>query len=186
MRADERRKEILSFMTAEQKAISGGQLSERFGVSRQIIVQDISALKAAGFDIISTHNGYIMQTKPLNARVFKVIHSDEEVEKELNLIVDLGGTIEDVFIYHKVYNKVAAPMGIKSRHDVEVFLSNIASGKSSLLKNVTAGYHYHTVSADSDKTLTLIEAKLKENGFLAPLQEYEPAEMSLKLNAKAR
>ena len=178
MRADERRKEIVSLMLKTQKAISGGQLSEKLGVSRQIIVQDISALKAAGYDIISTHNGYIMKTKPLNARVFKVIHSDEDVEKELNLIVDLGGTIEDVFIYHKVYNKVAAPMGIKSRRDVELFLSNIASGKSSLLKNVTSGYHYHTVLAENRETLELIEEKLKEHGFLAQLQEYEPDEIT--------
>ncbi len=174
MRADERRKEIVSLMMQSQKAISGGHLSEQLGVSRQIIVQDISALKAAGYDIISTHNGYIMQTKPLNVRVFKMIHSDEDVEKELNLIVDLGGTIEDVFIYHKVYNKVVAPMGIKSRRDVEVFLEGIASGKSSLLKNVTSGYHYHTVSAENKETLALIEEKLKENGFLAQLQEFEP------------
>lgn len=177
MRADERRKEILKFMMSEQRAISGGQLSERFGVSRQIIVQDISALKAEGFDIVSTHNGYIMQTKPLNSRVFKVLHSDEEVEKELNLIVDLGGIVKDVFIYHKVYNKVTAPMGIKSRHDVEMFLNNIASGKSSLLKNVTSGYHYHTVLAEHKETLALIEEKLKEHGFLAQLQEYEPEEI---------
>ena len=177
MRADERRKKIVSLMMQTQKAISGGQLSEHLGVSRQIIVQDISALKAAGYDIISTHNGYIMQTKPLNSKVFKVIHSDEDVEKELNLIVDLGGTVEDVFIYHKVYNKVAAPMDIKSRRDVELFLEGIASGKSSLLKNVTSGYHYHTILAENKETLALIEEKLKEHGFLAQLQEYEPDEI---------
>lgn len=177
MKADERRKEIVKYMASEQKAISGGQLSERLGVSRQIIVQDISALKAAGYDIISTHNGYIMQTKPLNSKVFKVIHSDEDVEKELNLIVDLGGIIQDVFIYHKVYNKVAAPMDIKSRRDVEMFMNNIATGKSSLLKNVTSGYHYHTVLSENKETLELIEEKLKEHGFLAQLQEYEPDEI---------
>lgn len=177
MKAEQRRNEIVNIMMSEQKAISGGQLSEKLSVSRQIIVQDISALKAAGYEILSTHNGYIMQTKPLNARVFKVIHSDEDVEKELNLIVDLGGTVEDVFIYHKVYNKVTAPMGIKSRRDVEVFLEGIATGKSSLLKNVTSGYHYHTVLAENKETLALIEEKLKEYGFLAQLQEFEPDEI---------
>ncbi len=177
MRAEERRKEIVSFMMQTHEAVSGGQLSKQLGVSRQIIVQDISALKAAGFDIMSTHSGYVMKTKPLTSKVFKVIHSDEDVEKELTLIVDLGGTVEDVFIYHKVYNKVVAPMGIKSRRDVEIFLEGIASGKSSLLKNVTSGYHYHTVLAERAETLDLIEEKLKEFGFLAPLQEYEPAEI---------
>lgn len=178
MKADQRRKEIASYMMSAQNAVPGGKLSEKFGVSRQIIVQDISALKEAGYEILSTHSGYVMQTKPFNTRVFKVIHSDEDVATELNLIVDLGGTIEDVFIYHKVYNKVAAPMGIKSRRDVEVFLEGIASGKSSLLKNVTSGYHYHTVMAENKDTLDLIEEKLKENGFLAQLQEYEPDEIT--------
>jgi transcriptional regulator of NAD metabolism len=108
-------------------------------------------------------------------RVFKVQHSDEDVEKELNLIVDAGGVVEDVFIFHKFYGTVRAQMDIKSRYHVKQFLDNIATGKSSLLKNVTSGYHYHTVTADSEETLDLIEKSLQENGFLAPLQEYEPS-----------
>ena len=39
---------------------------------------------------------------------------------------------------------------------------------------MTSGYHYHTVLADSEETLDLIEKSLKEHGFLAPLQDYEP------------
>ena len=45
MKADQRRKEIASYMMSAQNAVPGGKLSEKFGVSRQIIVQDISALK---------------------------------------------------------------------------------------------------------------------------------------------
>lgn len=178
MNADERRKEILSFIKQSDKAISGNELSKKLGVSRQIIVQDISNLKLSGYDIISTHNGYIMNTKPMNSRVFKIIHSDDDVEKELNLIIDLGGIVEDVFVYHKFYNKVAAPMKIKSRLDIEKFLENIATGKSSLLKNITSGYHYHTVLAETSETLDLIEKRLNDLGFLAPLQAYEPDEIS--------
>ena len=66
------------------------------------------------------------------------------------------------------------------RLQVKDFLENIATGKSSLLKNVTSGYHYHTVSADSMALLDGIEAQLKEKGFLAPLQEYEPNEINKK------
>ena len=60
MKAAERRKEIANYLMAEGKAISGGALSDKFGVSRQIIVQDISVLKAAGYDILSTHSGYVI------------------------------------------------------------------------------------------------------------------------------
>ena len=56
----------------------------------------------------------------------------------------------------------------------KTFLKDISSGKSSLLKNVTSGYHYHTVATDSKEALKLIEDSLWEQGFLAPLQEYEP------------
>jgi hypothetical protein len=34
------------------------------------------------------------------------------------------------------------------------------------------------VSADNAETLDVIEKHLRENGFLAPLQEYEPNEIS--------
>ena len=68
-------------------------------------------------------------------------------------------------------------MDIKTKKDIKLYLSNIASGKSSHLKNVTSGYHYHTVTADSDEILEEIEEKLWENGFLAKLKEYEPREI---------
>ena len=107
----------------------------------------------------------------------KNIHSDEDVEKELNTIIDLGGTVEDVFVYHKYYGVVSAKMEIKTRNDVKNFIENVTTGKSSLLKNVTSGYHYHTVTAKDQETLNLIEEKLWENGFLATLKEHEPKEI---------
>ena len=46
MKAADRRKEMLHLLMSEQNPVSGGALAKRFGVSRQIIVQDISLLKA--------------------------------------------------------------------------------------------------------------------------------------------
>ncbi|MBR7164615.1 MAG: transcription repressor NadR [Clostridia bacterium] len=177
MKAEERRKEIVNRLATAKVPISAGSFSQDFGVSRQIIVKDIARLRSDGYPIVSLSKGYVLSQSVKPARIFKIIHSDEEVEAELKLIVDLGGVVEDVFIYHKVYNKVSARMDIKSRRDVARFLENITTGKSSLLKNVTSGYHYHTISADTAETLSVIEAKLKEKGFLAPLQKYEPAEL---------
>ena len=115
MKAEERRKEIVAFLMSEKEPVSGNTLSEKFGVSRQIIVQDISVLKAAGYDILSTHYGYIVQDTPLIERVIKVFHTTEQTEDELNCIVDMGGTIVDVFVWHKVYGKVSAKLNIFSR-----------------------------------------------------------------------
>lgn len=175
MNAETRRKEIIECLNKSDNPVSASLLAKQFDVSRQVIVQDIAILRASGAMIESLSRGYVLTKQEACKRVFKMRHTDEEVEKELNLIVDLGGIVEDVFIYHKVYGLVRGEMGIKSRLNVQQFLDDIASGKSSLLKNVTSGYHYHTILADSEETLNIIEKNLKENGFLAPLQEYEPS-----------
>ncbi|MBE6728551.1 MAG: transcription repressor NadR [Ruminococcaceae bacterium] len=168
MKADERRKAILTLLTSEQKAVSGSVLSEKFGVSRQIIVQDISVLKAMGNEILSTHSGYVINCKPLAERIFKVKHSTEQTEDELTCIVDLGGTVVDVFVWHKVYGKVVAKLNIFSRFHIKQFIEGVRSGKSSELMNITGGYHYHTVRAESEDILNRIESALIEKGYPVP------------------
>lgn len=179
MKVEERREGIIKNLTLAKKPLSAGSLAEEFGVSRQIIVKDIKTLRDSGFSITSYARGYLLERESKHERVFKLIHSDDEVEEELNLIVDLGGIIRDVFVYHKVYNKISAQMNIKSRLDVENFIENIKSGKSSLLKNVTSGYHYHTICAERDEILDAIQQKLSKRGFLAPYMEYEPMEINV-------
>ena len=178
MSGEERREHILKQLKESHQPVSGAGLAKKFAVSRQVIVQDIALLRANGIDIIATNRGYVIQESTSYTRVFKVIHTDEEVEEELNLFVDLGGKIEDVFVYHKVYGIVKANMNIKSRIDVRKYMNDISSGKSSLLKNVTSGYHYHTISADSMENLDLIQEELAKRGFLAKLQDYEPSELN--------
>ena len=178
MNGEIRRNKILSLLSESETPISASKIASDLGVTRQVIVHDVALLRAAGYAVSSLASGYSLEKQSVIKRVFKVQHSDEDVEKELNIIVDAGGRVDDVFVYHKVYGKVQADMGIKSRLDVKKFIEGIASGKSSLLKNVTSGYHYHTVSADSVATLDLIAEELKANGLLAPLQEYEPEEIN--------
>ena len=168
MKAAERRKEIVMFLMAQKEAVSGSILSEKFGVSRQIIVQDISVLKAAGFGILSTHYGYIVQDTPFATREIKLFHTTQQTEDELNCIVDLGGTVVDVFVWHKVYGKMSADLNIFSRLQVKQFIEGVRSGKSTELMNITGGYHYHTVRADSEKILDNIERTLEEKGYIAP------------------
>ena len=167
MKAADRRKAIVNLLLSSSEAVSGGKLSEEFGVSRQIIVQDITVLKGSGYDILSTHNGYIIQKSPLKERVFKVYHTTEETEDELNTIVNLGGTVVDVFVWHKVYGKMTAPLNIFSALHIKQFIEGVRSGKSTELMNITGGYHYHTVRADSEEILDRIQKKLEERGYIA-------------------
>ncbi len=168
MKAVERRKAIAKLLLSSTEAVSGGKLSEEFGVSRQIIVQDITVLKGSGYAILSTHNGYIIQRSPLKERVFKLHHTTEQTEDELNAIVDLGGTVVDVFVWHKVYGKMAAPLNIFSPLHVKQFIEGIRTGKSSELMNITGGYHYHTIRAESEDVLDKINEVLSRKGYIAP------------------
>ena len=181
MSGEKRREQILQILTESEVPVAGVALEKRLDVSRQVIVQDIALLRANGIAVFSTNKGYLIQEKKECSRVFKVFHSDEEVSEELEMIVDAGGIVKDVFVYHKVYGVVRADMGIKSRMDVRNYMDNIRSGKSSLLKNVTAGYHYHTIIAESEEILDIIQEQLQEHGFLAQLQDYEPVDFWAKV-----
>lgn len=172
--AELRQKKILELLRKAEGPLSGGSLAQQLGVSRQVVVQDIGTLRSGGCQILSTPKGYILQQQPGVSKVFKVYHTDEETGQELNLIVDLGGEIEDVFIYHKVYGEVRARLRICSRRDVQEFCEALRVGKSSPLKNATAGFHYHTIRAKKEETLLLIEDALREHGYLAELRDYEP------------
>ena len=66
-----------------------------------------------------------------------------------------------------------AELNITSRRKAAEFLDDIKTGKSSPLKNITSDYHYHVVEADSEETLDMIEAALREKGFLLEQEEWE-------------
>ena len=176
MNTAQRRTEILKLLQQEEKPVAARAMASQFGVSRQVIVQDIALLRAQDHEILSTSQGYLLTGGKKISRVFKVIHSDKEVEEELSLIVDYGGHVEDVFVYHKVYGVLRAEMNIKSRMDIRNYMEEIRSGKSSLLKNVTSGYHYHTVRAERVEILDMIQEELQKKGLLAKLQDYEPVD----------
>ncbi len=169
MNGEERRKTIAQRLGAQP--VSATALAESFGVSRQVIVQDIALLRAEGIQIFSTNRGYVLASSRRFSRIFKVRHTDEQVQEELFLIVDAGGCVEDVFVWHKVYGKISAPMDIDSRLKAEAFLEKIRSGVSTPLKNITGDYHYHTISADSERVLDCIQQQLIEKGFLIAAEE---------------
>ena len=171
----DRRKLLLSMMRQSQIPISGSALGKETGVSRQVVVQDIALLRTEGHPIMSTTKGYYLENASQNqyVRTVKVCHADDQVEDELNTIVDFGGTVLDVMVNHRAYGKMTAALNIKNRRDVQVFVDNIRSGKSTPLLNVTSGYHFHTISADSEAILDEIEDMLRQKGYLAEVLPYE-------------
>ena len=176
MSGQERREEIIKIIKNSGRPVAGTDLANKLGVSRQVIVQDMALIRANGIEVMATNRGYVIQESKDVSRVFKVIHSNEQVEDELNLFVDLGRKVEDVFVYHKVYGVIKATLNIKSRRDVKSYMEGISSGKSTNLLNLTSNYHYHTITAEDEQTLDWIQDELNEKGFLAKLQDYEPVD----------
>lgn len=177
MTGEERRSDLIKTIGESKVPVSGAALAARYQVSRQVIVQDIALLRASHYKIDSTPRGYrlaALPQTPVNAakadspasRVFHVSHDDSQIEDELNTIVDNGGSVLDVFVEHQVYGSIRGDLSVKCRRHVREFMESIRSGQSSPLKNLTSGVHYHTVEADSEDTLDLIEAELAKKGYL--------------------
>lgn len=166
MNYKERRQRIAKLLSGASRPYTGTELGERFGVSRQIIVGDVSYLKSEGFEILSTHNGYVMQKSAFVERVFKVKHTGNETEDELTGIVDLGGMVADVFVLHQTYGKMQVQLNLYSREQIQKFVDTMGKGESKELMSITGGYHYHTVRADAIDTLNRIEKFLTERNYL--------------------
>lgn len=177
MDGKERRQEIVSLIKNTPDPLSGSFLAKTLGVSRQVVVQDIALLRTQGYPILATPRGYVFSAQDTPVRLIKVLHTNQETEDELNTIVDLGGTVVDVLVNHRIYGKVSAPLNIKSRRDVRLFLDDIQSGHSVPLMNVTSGYHFHHISAETEAILDEITAALSEKHFLAEFTSYEKETM---------
>ena len=166
MKGELRRQKIIKLLEESQEPLSGTVLAAHFHVSRQVIVQDITLLRAAGNEILSTYRGYILQREDIINRVLKVRHDDEQIADELYTIVDAGGKILDVFVDHEIYGELRAELMLSSRKDVDIFTTQLEAGQISPLKHLTDDYHYHTVAGDSEEALDFIEEQLGRKGYL--------------------
>ena len=70
MKSEQRRSEILSLIGNSRNPVPASFLSEKYGVSRQVIVQDVALLRAQGYVVISTNRGYVLGTGLGAERVF--------------------------------------------------------------------------------------------------------------------
>ena len=60
MNTGERRGEILKILKQTEVPIAARELAGRFGVSRQVLVQDLAVIRASTPGILSTTKGYVM------------------------------------------------------------------------------------------------------------------------------
>lgn len=165
---EERRKKLLELISNTAEPLSGSALAKQLGVSRQVIVQDIALLRAIDKNIISTAKGYLLyqQDAKKSRRCFSVYHTTEQIEDELCTVVDLGGSILDVFVEHEIYGIITVDLNLKNRRDVMEFVERVRTNKTVPLKELTAGRHTHTIEADTEEVLDAIEAEFLKKGYL--------------------
>jgi transcriptional regulator of NAD metabolism len=169
MNGEERRKSILQWLKESTEPITGSVFADRTNVSRQVIVQDISLLKAKNEPIIATAQGYyfIHQSDDQKARrVIACCHTPEQTEDELNIMVDQGVTVLDVIVEHPIYGEIKASLMLSCRRDVSHFLRQIEETNAYLLSQLTDGIHLHTIEADTVEQLDEACEELDQAGYL--------------------
>ena len=168
-----RREIILEELSKATKNVNATQLAEKFGVSRQIVVGDIALLRASGIDIVSNSRGYRLNKKSTGLLETKlaVKHRPDQVEEELRLIVENGGTVVDVIIEHELYGEIKGTVDIKNDAEITAFLNKVEQAHATLLSSLTDGIHLHTIQYPDEETLVKIKQALSQAGIL--LEENE-------------
>ncbi|MGB9886241.1 MAG: transcription repressor NadR [Moorellales bacterium] len=170
----ERRQKILEYLRQAGKPVTGSQLAELMGVSRQVIVQDIALLRAEGKTVLATPQGYLWcppspETAP--QAVIAVTHAPQDTELELNLLVDFGLRVIDVIVEHPIYGELRGYLMLQCRRDVQLFLERLREAGAGLLSTLTGGVHLHTVEYQREDDLRLACEALAARGILLKARE---------------
>lgn len=168
---EERRNHLLDLLVKADKPITGGELAAITNVSRQVIVQDVSLLKAKNYPIMATSQGYVYLHKQhdkttMIEQIIACNHDPEQTKEELTVIVDHGVFVKDVIVEHQVYGDLTASIMVGNRNDVNEFIKKIDHNKAAYLSQLTEGLHLHTLQADSQEKLDRVCEELDRLGML--------------------
>lgn len=166
MSGSARRKLIMEQLRSTDKPITGGEFAEKTNVSRQVIVQDISILKAKKEPILATNRGYILHRQNKTIKIIAVNHTPEQAELELNMIVDHGVTVKDVTVEHALYGEITASIMVSNRAEVDHFIQQMNETKAPYLLTLGNGIHLHTLEADSMEKIDAACKDLAANNML--------------------
>lgn len=168
METEERRAEILTILSQASHPITGAELADRLEVSRQVIVQDMAVLRAAGEEILASPQGYYLYHNGIGMHraIVAVKHTPEQTEDELLALVDVGVEIVDVIVEHPIYGEQRGLLHIASREDVHQFMQRLRETGAHLLSELTEGLHLHTLEARRADQLERAREVLRERGYL--------------------
>ncbi|KNF07013.1 3H domain-containing protein [Gottschalkia purinilytica] len=168
MNTEDRRRTMWNILQREEKPIKGTKLAEEFNVSRQVIVQDIALLRAEGFDIIATPQGYVIPKYKENNIIKKIVTKHfnlEEMEEELRIMIDYGARVLDVIVEHPIYGEIKGILDIGYKEELDSFMKKLRQQKAEPLSSLTDGIHIHTIEVPSEENFNKIKDKLKEKNY---------------------
>jgi hypothetical protein len=167
MHAERRREHILERLRVADRPLSATLLAGELNVSRQIIVGDVALLRAGGESIAATPRGYVLERRDGGERyTVACCHGISEMERELDLIVDNGCTVEDVIVEHSVYGQLTGRLDLSSRYDVAEFIRKVREKEARPLSDLTGGIHLHTLRCPDRAAYQRVVGLLDEAGFL--------------------
>lgn len=170
MPGDERRNLIRQWLMESSHPIKGSDLAGKTNVSRQVIVGDISLLKAMNEPIIATSQGYMYlkaeEKQAPHTHLIVSNHSPEDTMDELFTIVDHGVTVKNVIVEHPIYGDLTASLLLSTRKEVEEFLKKLETTNAALLSTLTEGIHLHTLEARSKDQIENACRELQQKGYL--------------------
>ncbi|PSL35125.1 hypothetical protein B0H99_10827 [Planomicrobium soli] len=171
---DDRRQILLQKIKTSSAPLTGSELAAFANVSRQVIVSDMTLLKAKGEPIIATSQGYLYLSDRATEEISQIIackHTKEDTERELNVLVNAGVTVKDVVVEHPVYGELTAGIHVSNEQEVERFMQRVRDTGASYLLELTGGYHLHTITAPNAAAIERAVKAMREHGFL--LEETE-------------
>ncbi len=167
--SEERRRRLVDMLSSSPKPLSGTELGQRLGATRQTVAQDIALLRAGGHPIVGTSRGYLLATAlaPGSHRALLAVrHRPDQTEEELSLLLDLGLRVVDVIVDHPVYGEIRGMLMLDSREDLREWMSGIREKRARLLSELTEGIHLHTVEVPRAELLDRARSALRQRGFL--------------------
>lgn len=169
--SEARRQQVLHLLQTAHTHVTGADLALACGVTRQVIVADIALLRAAKHPIVATPQGYQYQHQASTraqtfTRVIPVRHDASQTKEELYTFVDHGLHVLDVIVEHPIYGEMTGALRLKSRRDVDAFITALTDANAYLLSSLTDGVHLHTVEADASEHIDEACRVLAKKGIL--------------------
>ncbi len=163
MTGEMRRQKIIETLHNSDKLMGGALLAKEFKVSRQVIVQDIALLRAAGYEIEATNRGYRILNKSSANKTASNLSKEERLRKQFAFCREID---KEKFIKRQTY----LTDGLQKENDAEhawhmavmtLLLSEYANEEIDVLKTISMLLIHDLVEIDAGDTYAYDEVGKK-------------------------